>query len=187
MPTSPPCDATPFCRNFWGWKKIVSEDAVRRGLKAIEEEEGAAWLRRHLGHCLEPLLNEPWILDVDTTIKPLYGHQEGAELGYNPKKPGRPSHCHHSYAMAQTRLVLDVDVRPGAEHTCKPQRAGLWALLDRLPRDGWPALLRGDASFGVEPIKGRSRGARGALSVQAAADGERQTHDREARGSARVG
>src|SRR5208283_2710716 len=40
----------------------------------------------------EPLIAEPWILDVDTTIKPLYGHQEGAVLGYNPKKPGRPSH-----------------------------------------------------------------------------------------------
>jgi len=52
--------------------KIVSEDAVRRGLKAIDEEEGPAWLRRYLGHCLEPLLNEPWIVDVDTTIKPLY-------------------------------------------------------------------------------------------------------------------
>ena len=97
-------------------EKIVSEDAVRRGLKAIDEDEGAAWLRRHLGHCVGPLLNEPWILDVDTTIKPLYGHQEGAEIGYNPKKPGRPSHCYHSYAMAQTRLVLDVDVRPGDEN-----------------------------------------------------------------------
>ena len=26
------------------------------------------------------------------TIKPLYGHQEGAEVGYNPHKPARPSH-----------------------------------------------------------------------------------------------
>jgi hypothetical protein len=32
------------------------------------------------------------VLDVVTTIKPLYGHQKGTELGYNPKKPGRPSH-----------------------------------------------------------------------------------------------
>ena len=82
----------------------------------------------------------------------LYGHQEGAEIGYNPKKPGRPSHCYHSYAMAQTRLVLDVDVRPGDEHTSKHSAPGLWALLDRLPRDSWPALVRGDAGFGVESI-----------------------------------
>src|SRR5271166_5563972 len=132
--------------------KIVSEDAVRRAFAAIEEEAGANWLRGHLDHCVEPLLSEPWILDVDTTVKPLYGHQEGAVVGYNPKKPGRPSHCYHTYSMAGTRLVFDVDVVAGNEHTSKHFAPGLWALLDRIPRDLWPALLRGDCGFGNEPI-----------------------------------
>ena len=61
-----------------GMKKVVSEDSVRRGLKKIDAEAGAAWVRRHLLSCVEPILSEPWILDVDTTIKPIYGHQEGA-------------------------------------------------------------------------------------------------------------
>ena len=95
-----------------GMKKIVSEDAVRRGFKAIDETEGAEWLRDHLEFCTEPLLAEPWVLDIDTTVKPLYGHQEGAVLGYNPKKPGRPSHCYHTYLMASPRLVLDVESVP---------------------------------------------------------------------------
>ncbi len=73
-----------------GMKKIVSEDAVRRAFKAIGEDEGREWLHRHLDYCTAPLLAEPWILDMDSTVKPLYGHQEGAVLGYNPKKPGRP-------------------------------------------------------------------------------------------------
>ena len=135
-----------------GMRKIVSEDAIRRAFKAIDEAEGATWLRGHLAFCVEPLLAEPWILDVDTTIKPLYGHQEGAVLGYNPKKPGRPSHCYHTYSMASTRLVLDVDVSPGDEHASKHSAPSLWALLDRLPRDLWPALLRGDCGFGNEGI-----------------------------------
>src|SRR5208283_1854143 len=91
------CDAV--LPDLFGMKKIVSEDAIRRAFKAVDETEGAVWLRRHLQDCVEPLLSEPWILDVDTTIKPLYGHQEGAVLGYNPKKPGRPSHCYHTYSM----------------------------------------------------------------------------------------
>ena len=132
--------------------KIVSEDAVRRAFAAIEEEAGANWLRGHLDHCVEPLLSEPWILDVDTTVKPLYGHQEGAVVGYNPKKPGRPSHCYHTYSMAGTRLVLDVDVSAGDEHTSHHSAPGLWALLDRTPRDCWPSLLRGDKGFGNEGI-----------------------------------
>ncbi len=144
------CDAV--LPELLGMKKVVSEDAVRRAFQAIDEAEGAVWLRGHLAHCVEPLLSEPWILDVDTTIKPLYGHQEGAVLGYNPKKPGRPSHCYHTYSMALTRLVLDIDVCPGDEHTSKHGAPSLWALLDRLPRDGWPTLLRGDSGFGNEAI-----------------------------------
>ena len=135
-----------------GMKKVVSEDAVRRAFKSVGEAEGAVWLRGHLGFCVEPLLAEPWILEVDTTIKPLYGHQEGAALGYNPKKPGRPSHCYHTYSMASTRVVLDVDVTPGDEHASRHSAPSLWALLDRLPRDLWPALLRGDRGFGNEAI-----------------------------------
>jgi len=61
---------------------------VRRAFAAIEEEAGAGWLRGHLDHCMEPLLSEPWILDVDTTVKPLYGRQEGAWSGTIRESPG---------------------------------------------------------------------------------------------------
>ena len=164
-----------------GMSKIVSEDAVRRAFKAIEEEAGADWLRGHLDHCVEPLLAEPWILDVDTTIKPLYGHQEGAVLGYNPKKPGRPSHCYHTYSMASTRLVLDVDVSPGDEHASKHSAPGLWALIDRRRATCWPALVaRRQAVSATRGSCARPRRAALPYSVQAAADRQRQAHDREA-------
>ena len=130
-----------------GIDRILSEDAVRRALAAIDEARGIAWLQRHLDHCSEPLLGEGWILDADTTIKPLYGHQEGAVLGYNPKKPGRPSHAYHSFILANLRLVLDVDVMPGNQHAANHSAPGLWALLERIGRDRWPKLLRADKGF----------------------------------------
>ncbi len=40
----------------------------------------------------------------------------------------------------------------GVLHFASELRPGLWALLDRTARDCWPTLLRGDASFGNEPI-----------------------------------
>jgi hypothetical protein len=61
-----------------GMQKVVSEDAVRRGFDKIDEEAGLSWQQEHLDYCTRPLLSDPWILDVDTTVKPLYGHQEGA-------------------------------------------------------------------------------------------------------------
>ena len=135
-----------------GIARILSEDAVRRALAAIEEAEGIAWLQRHLDHCTEPLLGEGFILDADTTIKPLYGHQEGAVLGYNPKKPGRPSHTYHSFFLSNLRLVLDVDVMAGNQHTANHSGPGLWALLERIGRDRWPRLLRADKGFASDAL-----------------------------------
>ena len=96
-----------------GMKKVVSEDSVRRALSKIDEASGIRWLREHLEYCVRPLLSEPWVLDVDTTVQPLYGHQQAAEVGYNPSKRGRPSHVYHSYLMAELRLVLEVEVASG--------------------------------------------------------------------------
>ena len=135
-----------------GMAKVVSEDAVRRALGKIEEEAGRAWLQEQLDYCTRPLLGEPWILDVDTTVKPLYGHQEGAVLGYNPKKPGRPSHTYHSYMLANLRLVLEVEVQAGNQHAAKHSAPGLWTLLDRLGPQCAPWLLRGDRDWGNEGV-----------------------------------
>ena len=143
-------------------------------------------MRRHLDHCLEPLLSERWILDIDTTVKPLYGRQEGAVVGYNPKKPGRPSHCYHTYSMAGTRLVFDVDVCAGDEHGSNHAAPALWALLDRTARDCWPTLLRGDKGFGRED-HARGRAARVGVFVQAAVDRERPPRDRASFATERVG
>jgi len=44
------------------------------------------------------------MLDIDTTVKTVFGHQEGAEVGYNPHKPERPSHAYHTYWIARLRL-----------------------------------------------------------------------------------
>ncbi len=74
-----------------GMSKVISEDALRRALSATPEAEGVAWLDAHLDQSVALVLDAPWILDVDTTVKPLYGKQEGAVVSYNPKKPGRPS------------------------------------------------------------------------------------------------
>jgi Transposase DDE domain group 1 len=135
-----------------GMRKVVSEDSVRRNLEKIEEHAGLSWLQNHLDYCTAPLLGEPWILDMDSTVKPLYGHQEGAKAGYNPRKPGRPSHSYHTYMLANLRLVLRVDVLRGDEYNVKHATDGLWDLLDHLGPTRRPTLLRGDKAWGVEPV-----------------------------------
>jgi hypothetical protein len=139
-----------------GMHKVLSEDSVRRGLAKIDEAKGLPWLQNHLDYCTSPLLSEPWVLDMDSTVKTLYGHQEGAEVGYNPHKPGRPSHAYHTYMLSSLRLVLRVDVLPGDQYNVAHATDGLWTLLDHLGRLRRPALLRGDKSWGIERVMARA-------------------------------
>ena len=133
-----------------GMKKVASEDSVRRALLALTEEDSAAWLKKHLKASYEPLLEEPWALDADATVKPLYGHQQDAKVGYNPQKPGRPSHVYHTYFIANVRLVIDVEVQAGNQTASSFAQPELWSLLDGLPGPSRPQFLRGDCSWGTE-------------------------------------
>ncbi|MEO6562955.1 MAG: transposase [Nitrosospira sp.] len=135
-----------------GMNKVISEDALRNALKRIPQAEGCTWLDGHLSGSVSALLDVAWILDTDTTVKPLYGKQEGALISYNPKKPGRPSHTYHTYLMAGLRQVLGVEVPRGNEHAARHTQPGLLKILDGLPKERKPALVRGDSSFGNDPL-----------------------------------
>lgn len=134
-----------------GIDALVAEDTVRRALTAIDEQAGRGWLQTHLDASVLPLMSAPWILDIDVTVKPLYGKQEGAIIGYNPKKPGRPSHAYHTYQMSGLRLMLGVEVAAGNESHANTTLPGLMELIERLPLQKRPKLVRGDAGAGGEP------------------------------------
>lgn len=135
-----------------GMSKVVGEDSARRGMNKIEESAGIAWMQKHLYLSYSPLLTVPWILDADVSVKTLYGHQEGAEVGYNPHKPGRPSHTYHTYMIANLRLILEVEVQAGNRSSSAYTAPGLWALLDHMPRENWPVFIRGDSDWGSDTI-----------------------------------
>ena len=135
-----------------GMDGTVSEDAVRAALKRMEEARSLEWLQGQILQSIAPVLGLPWILDIDTTVKPLHGHQQGAQIGYNPHKPGRPSHVYHSYFVANLRISLGVEVRPGKEHAAAQGLPGLWQMLEGLPRERWPTFARGDCGYGNEKI-----------------------------------
>ena len=135
-----------------GMNKVVSDDTLRRALHNMNEEKGIQWLQSHLLESYEPLLNTPWILDSDVTIKPLYGHQECAKKGYNPHKPGRPSHTYHTYMIANLRLILDVEVQAGNKGNASHSLPGLLTLLNQLPVDKRPQFVRGDCDWGTDSV-----------------------------------
>ena len=99
-----------------------------------------------------PLLGEPSILDVDTTVKPLYSEPEGAVVSYNPAKPGRPSHTYHSYMVADLETVAGGRVcSRGNQHSAKHSAPDLWALLRRLGPGRRPRAT-GDNGWSTEGV-----------------------------------
>lgn len=153
-----------------GMSRIISDESLRRALKALapcidenctEEErlkrqaqldKATAWMDAALKESTFEALGTDWILDVDTTVKLLFGHQDGAEIGYNPGKQGRPSHNIHTYWIANLRLVLDAEVKGGKTHPAKYSLPGLIRLLQALPPEKRPRLVRGDSAFGNDPV-----------------------------------
>lgn len=149
---------------------LVGDESLRRGLAQIapkakathsESERQAQqaqltqaeqWMSAALKESTRHALDTPWILDVDTTIKTLFGNQSGAEVGYNPHKPGRPSHTIHTYWVANLRLVLDARVQGGKSLGTAHTLPGLVQLITELPNEQRPTLVRGDCAFGNEHV-----------------------------------
>ena len=153
-----------------GMARIISDESLRRALQQlapcpnnsrsdderIQREaqlaKSTAWMDAALKDSVYEALSTGWILDCDTTVKPLYGHQDGAEMGYNPTKPGRPSHPIHTYWIADVRLVLDTEVQGGKTSAAKYSLPRLITLLKALPPEQRPRRVRGDSAFGHQPV-----------------------------------
>ena len=153
-----------------GMNSIVGDESLRRGLaliaptakashneaerKAQQEQvlRAANWMKQAMQESVQHALSTPWILDADITVKTLFGHQRGAEIGYNPKKPGRPSHTIHTYWVANLRLVAGVQVQGGKAASASHTLPGLHELITGLPLEQRPFLVRGDCGFGNEGI-----------------------------------
>ena len=131
-----------------GMGKVVSEDSARQAFQGADEKACRSWLREHLQRSYEALLEEPWTLGVDSSVKPLYGCQQVAQRGYNPGKPGRPSHVYPTYFVANLRLLLEVEMQPGNQTASSYAQPELWKFLDGLAPQQQPALLRGGYRLG---------------------------------------
>ena len=133
-----------------GMSRVLSEDAVRRAFAKEEAGPLENWQREHLWRSVEPVLKAPWICDIDVTVKTIYGRQEGAEVGYNPHKPGRPAHAYHTFFISRLRLALDVVVAPGKQFHSRAVSQRFWQWWEKLSAQHRPYLLRGDCGFGNE-------------------------------------
>jgi hypothetical protein len=92
------------------------------------------------------------ILDLDSTVVTVFGSQEGAAVGYNPRYRGKRSYDPLLCLEANSSFLWDAELRPG--------NAGTWAGSDELLASCFlsipPAIrevrARADAGFGFDPV-----------------------------------
>jgi hypothetical protein len=90
---------------------VLYDDLRRFDAHALEDLEELM-----AEHGAAPLRGRRWdevFVDVDTTVEPLFGEQEGARPGPNPRYHGRPSYHPILARVAQTGTIIGARLRPG--------------------------------------------------------------------------
>jgi hypothetical protein len=141
----------PALPELLGMEGVVGDDTIRRFLKSLRGRDGCGWVAG-ASRPLWSALPSKFILDWDSTVQTRYGHQEGAAVGYNPTKRGRPSHHPLVAVVAGTRLCAYYRWRPGNSHTAGEWKEAMEECLDWLGPDHRPWLNRGDIGFGGEAM-----------------------------------
>jgi len=97
--------------------------------------------------CQRPRPLRRALFDLDSTVLTLYGHQEKARVGYNPRKRGRPSYHPLVCFEGQTKDFWHGALRAGDVHTAVGSVWLLRACFAKLPATVHQIRVRGDAGF----------------------------------------
>lgn len=87
------------------------------------------------------------IFDLDSTVLVVYGKQEGARVGYNPIKRGRPSYHPLLCFEGHTKDFWHGELRPGDAHTASGTLDLLTACFAKIPAGVRTVIIRADKGF----------------------------------------
>lgn len=140
-----------------GIERFPGTDTVRNLLKRFTQPVIEAFWRPLWRWLLEQGWTVPapgWSLDLDSTVFQRSGHQEGAERGYNPSRPGR--HTHHPLlaVLAEAPLVLHGWLRSGKAGSARGVVPFLQEALALMPADWKLRTVRADSGFFDQALLG---------------------------------
>src|SRR6266568_4176336 len=92
------------------------------------------------------------ILDLDSTVVTVFGRQEGAAVGYNPRYRGKRSYDPLVCLEANSSFLWDTELRPGDAGTWADSRELLASCFLSIPADIRELRARADAGFGYGPV-----------------------------------
>lgn len=133
-------------RQLWGFQRMAGHKAFQRYFSKFDQADNQRVFTRMYQWFFSQLQFDNYTLDVDSTIHTRYGKQQGAKKGYNPRKPGRPSHHPLMGFVAETNMVANYWQRSGDAHTANNLEGFLADTLSKLAGKSI-GLLRADSGF----------------------------------------
>jgi len=100
-------------RKLFGWEKMSGHKAFQRYFAKFGQAVNTEVFGTLYRWFFRQLHFDNYTLDLDSTVMTRYGDQEGAAVGYNPKKRGRKSHHPLVAFVAECRMVANFWLRPG--------------------------------------------------------------------------
>lgn len=130
-----------FCRLAGG--SVPSIDTVYRDLRRFDEDRLAELEDLMADQGMVGLHRSPQMLhvDIDSTVEPLFGNQEGALPGPNPRYHGRPSYHPLLACIAETGTCIGGLLRPGDRGVGEQDVDTIMGWLHRLRQRVGPNVL----------------------------------------------
>jgi Transposase DDE domain group 1 len=92
------------------------------------------------------------IFDLDSSVVTVFGRQENAEVGYNPRYRGKRSYHPLLCIEANSSYLWDTELRPGNAGTWDGSVELMATCFVHVPRDIRELRVRADAGFGFHPV-----------------------------------
>ena len=141
---------TALCK-LLGWERGADHRAYQRYFNKFSQAVNQRVFGRLFSWFFSELAFDNYTLDFDSTVIVREGNQEGAVKGYNPKRPGRPSHHPLLAFISDMRMIANYWLRPGNASSSTNYIAFLEDTLSRLG-DKRVGLVRMDSGFFAKDI-----------------------------------
>jgi len=124
---------------------LQAPDSFRRQLHRLNDR-----LLQHFIHL--PDHRSRLIFDLDSSVVTVFGRQENAAVGYNPRYRGKRSYNPLLCIEANSSYLWDTELRPGNAGTWDGSVELMATCFVNVPADIRELRVRADAGFGFHPV-----------------------------------
>lgn len=136
---------------IFGWKRTPGQDTYKRFFSKFTHASNQRVSDYFYSWVFDNVRFDNFTLDFDSSVITRYGSQEGSKKGYNPQKPGRPSHHPLIAFVSDIKLVANMWLRSGDTGSANNFLSFLEDTLAKL-KNKTVSLVRLDSGFHSKEI-----------------------------------